>query len=127
MAEQGYIDKEIRNQNEKWPRRPFNAITLAALFIWGGLVLLAETMDLVPAYWWNGWAVFLAGGGLIVLLQAPFRAMVRGRRRVAESLVLGFILLGIGAGGLIGWKFVWPVVLIVIGIVILLRTSIRRR
>jgi len=125
MAEQGHIEEH--NWNEKQPRRPINAITWAALFIWGGLVLLAETMNLVPVYWWNGWAVFLAGSGIIVLIQAPFRAMVRGRRRVAGSLVSGFILLGIGAGGLIGWKFVWPVILIIIGIVILVRTSIRRR
>ena len=72
----------------------------AAIFIWGGLVLLAGTTDYAVNFGaWNGWAVFLTGAGIIVLVGAAIRLLLRGHRRaVAGHLICGFMLLAVGLG-----------------------------
>ena len=90
----------------------------AAILIWGGLVLLAEATSFAANFaWWDGWAVFFAGAGAIVLLEALVRLSIPAhRRRVAGLVIVGLVLLGIGLGDRIDWNWVWPVLLIAIGL-----------
>ena len=69
---------------------------------------------------WDGWAVFFAGAGAIVLLGATARLLMpEHRKSVVGRLVCGLILLSFGLGYRIDWAWVWPTVMIVIGVVIL--------
>ncbi|MBN1572160.1 MAG: hypothetical protein JW984_03070 [Deltaproteobacteria bacterium] len=132
--ENGEVRGKMRSQwwvKEDWGKRwrqsdRLHAVGWAAIFIWAGLVLLAESTDYVANfYWWDGWFVFFAGAGIIVLIQAVVRALVPAfRRRVITTFVIGFILLSIGLGELFG--LLWPFLLISIGIIILVRSFVGR-
>ena len=122
-----------KNWDEKWRRDPVNAVTWAALFIWAGLVLLADTTgwghDTFPT-WWNAWAVIFTGAGIIILLSALVRLLIPVyRRNIAGGLIPGAIFLGIGLSWLNDWKLdvIWPVILIVIGLAIILGGIFRKR
>ena len=121
-------EEKEQGWDEKWRRDRGSALTWAGLFIWGGLVLLAETTDFAARFsWWQGWGIFLAGAGIILIVQAVIRLLMPEHRRpVSGNLIMGFILLGLGLGGLVGWTFVWPSVLIIIGIIIVTRAFGRR-
>ena len=63
-----------------------------------------------------------------MFLGVVYRLLVPEHRRpVMGNVIFAIILLGIGSGGLAGWGVVWPVVLIAIALVILVRTFTRRR
>jgi len=116
-------------KEEKWRRDRGNALVWAAILIWGALVILAETTDYKENFsWWEGWGVFFAGAGAIILLGTFTRLLVpKYRRPVIGGLILGFILLGIGLGGLIATGWVWAIILIAIAVIILLSAFGRRR
>ncbi|MBE0481821.1 MAG: hypothetical protein IBX68_12710 [Dehalococcoidia bacterium] len=116
-------EEKGRGVEEKWRRDRITALIWAGVLVWAALVLLAETTGYADRFdWWSPWAVFLAGWGFIVLLGAMFRLLIPEHRTpVTGSLILGFVLLGIGMGGLVGWGYVWPVVLIIVALLILIR------
>jgi len=118
-------------KEEKWRRDRVNAVIWASVLIWGALILLAETTGFASdsfGDWWEAWAVFFAGTGAIVLLGTLFRALVPEHRRpIAGGLILGFILLGIGLGQLVGWDYIWVVVLVAIAVIILGRAFLPQR
>ncbi len=132
--ESGDVRGRMRGQwwgRQDWGKRPWrsdrlDAVGWAAIFIWAGLVLLAESTDYFSnSDWWDGWFVFFAGAGIIVLLEAVFRALVPAfRKRVITTFVIGFVLLSIGLGEL--FDLLWPFLLISIGIIILVRAFVRR-
>ena len=100
----------------------------AAIFIWGALVLLARASNFeTNLNGWDGWAVFLTGTGVIVLLKSVLRLLIPEHRRAwVGDLTCGLILLGFGLGDRVNWSWVWPVLLITIGLIILRRTLQRR-
>lgn len=112
--------------DEWWKNDRIDTIGWAAAFIWAGLVLLAEAKNFSANFsWWDGWAVFFTGAGVIVLTQVVIRLLIPNfRKKVVSGLIFGLILLGIGLGDLL--DLFWPLVLIAIGIIILLRMFIRR-
>jgi hypothetical protein len=119
--------------DEKWQRDPVNAVTWSVMFIWAGLVLLADTTkwgnNTFPT-WWNSWALIFTGVGIIILLSALVRlVMPVYRRNIVSGLIPGAIFLGIGLSWLNDWKFdvIWPVILIIIGLAIILGGIFRRR
>jgi hypothetical protein len=120
-----------RSWDEKWQHDSPRVISIAALLIWGGLVALAGTSNFFDFDWAErGWAVFLLGAGVILILKAIIRAIVpEFRRAIGASLIIGLVLLAVGLFELIGWNwnYMWPVVLIAIGLIILLRGVFRHR
>ena len=137
MSDRPRSEKEEKDEKgrgegweEKWRLEPVDAASWAAIFIWAGLVLLAENMG----FWANlsprleAWSIGFIGAGVIVLLGVLVRLLVPAYRRpVTGSLIFGVILLAIGLGDLIGADVVWPLVLIAIGAGILLRGLLWRR
>jgi hypothetical protein len=62
-----------------------------------------------------------------VLLKALLRLLIPEHRRPwVGDLICGLILLGFGLGDQVNWSWVWPVLLITIGLIILRRTLQRR-
>jgi hypothetical protein len=117
--------------DEKWERDRLRMISIAAIFIWGGLVALAGTLNLFNYDWGgHGWAIFLLGTGVILLVKVIIRALIpEYRRAIGGSLIIGFILLAVGISDLTGWSwdYIWPIILVAIGLSILLRGVLRRR
>ncbi|UCD05658.1 MAG: hypothetical protein JSV98_11235, partial [candidate division WOR-3 bacterium] len=93
-----------------WHRDRLDAIGWAAFLIWGALVLLAETTKFSTNFsWWNGWGVFFAGVGIIVIVGTVIRLLLpQYKRSAAGGFIFGFILLAIGLGG---WAWIWPLAL----------------
>jgi hypothetical protein len=136
MSERPRNEKEEKEEkgrgeswDEKWRRDPVDAASWAAIFIWAGLVLLAENMGLLIRFErLETWSIIFIGAGLIVLLGVVVRLLVPAYRRpVTGSLIFGVILLGIGLGEVVGWVVIGPLVLIAIGVGVLLRGLLRGR
>ena len=113
-----------RGWDEKWRYNPVRTITIAAILIWGGIVALID--NFVTGNF-EGWAVFLIGAGVILLIKAGVRLMPAYRRPAGGSFIIGLVLIGVGLGDLVGWQFVWPIILIIIALVIIFRGVYRRR
>ncbi len=116
---------------ENWCRGDrVDAVGWAVGFVWAAVVIIAtQTAITANIVWWDGWAVFFAGAGVIVLIETAVRLLLPVYRKgIAASLIFGFILIGFGLGGLIGWVWVWPVVLVVVAATILksaLRSTVK--
>ena len=130
MSERPHSEKEEKEEkgrgegwDEKWRRDPVDAVVWAFIFIWAGLVFLAENMGLLVRFEpLEAWSIGFIGAGLIVLLGVVLRLLVPAYRRpVTGSLVFGVILLGIGLGEVVGWVVIGPLILIAIGVGVLLR------
>ncbi len=111
---------------EKWRHNPARIVALAVILIWGGIVALIETAHLVTAHWWQAWAIFLIGTGVILLVKAAYRLMPEHRRPVGGTIIIGLILIAVGLGDIVGWNYTWPIILIAIGLIFLLRVVFRR-
>ncbi len=122
--------KEKSNEGwENWCRNDrVDAVGWAAGFVWAAFVIIATNAAITAnIVWWDGWAVFFAGAGVIVLIETAVRLLLPAYRKgIAASLIFGFILIGFGLGGLIGWVWVWPAVLVVVAAVIL-KSALRSR
>ncbi len=129
-----------KSWDEKYRRDPLGTIVWAFIFIWAGLVLLANNMgwldNLIKPYRLPGgeeitgleaWPLILLGAGVIVLIEVVVRVLVPTfRRPVTGSLIFAIILISLGLGDLISWGVVWAVVLIILGASILFRGFTRR-
>jgi hypothetical protein len=121
-----------KSWDEKWRRDPLSTLVWAAIFIWAGLVLLAnnlgylgriEAMNVVV----EPWSLIFLGAGVLVLLEVMARLLFpEYRRAVGGSIFFAFILIGIGLGDIFGWDLVWPLILIALGLSIVLRGFLRR-
>lgn len=123
---------EEKSWEEKYRRDPLGSIVWAAIFIWAGLVLLAnnlgylgriEALNVVV----QPWSLIFLGAGVLVLLEILARLIFpEYRRSVTGSLIFAFILIGIGLGDIFGWNLIWPLILIALGLGIVLRGFMRR-
>ena len=112
---------------EKWQRDALSAIIWAAALVCAGLVLLADNLDLLPAFLeGRGWSLaFLAAGGLFLLEDAMRYLLPEYRRPVGGTLIFAAVLIGIGLSGLGLGVVIWPLIVIAIGISILVN-ALRR-
>ena len=147
MADEKFDEKEMEKRDEKaaeekWRRDPINALAWAAIFIWAGLVLLANNLGylnqlqyLFPAETSFGflgsagaWGLIFLGAGVIILLEVFARLAIPAYRRpVTGSIIFAFVLIAIGLGNLVNWNVVWPLILVAIGLSFILGGFTRRR
>jgi len=117
--------------DEKWQRDRLRMISIAAILIWGGLIALAGMLKLFNYNWeTHGWAIFLLGTGVILVAKIVIRMLVpEYRRPIGASLIIGLVLLAVGISDLINWNwnYIWPIIIIVVGLIILLSGIFRRR
>ena len=87
---------------EWWSSDRLDSFGWAALFLWGALVVVATYTDFSTDYdWWDGWAVFFVGAGVIVLAEAMIRLSVPAyRSKWGWNLFWGTVFLALGLGGL---------------------------
>ena len=65
---------------------------------------------------------------MIVLLEVLIRLTVpEYSGPVIGTLIFGLILLSIGMGDILAWGLIWPVIVIAVGVLILLRSFLSRR
>jgi hypothetical protein len=91
-------------------------------------VLIANASGAEAAIsWWNGWAVFFAGAGILVLggTALKYRGSKQSRGKAVGGLICGMVLLGFGIGEAVPWY--WAVVLAVVGLAVLFGSFNDRR
>ena len=133
MSEQPRNEKEEKDRGESWDEKwrsdPLNAAWWALILIWAGLVLIADNVGMLDnlGFGGKGWALGFLGAGILALLLVLIRLFVPAYRRpVTGSIIIGFILLGIGLGELYRWDVIGALVLIAIGVSILLSRLVQR-
>ncbi len=106
--------------DEKYHRNPLGFVTFALLIIWLGVTLLLQNSGVIPNDR-QGWAVFMWGGGGLILVEALTRlAIPRFRRPLVGSFVWGAIWVGVGFGLWYDrWELIGPIVIIAIGVAVL--------
>ncbi len=146
MANSDRDEKELRKReeksaeekqyDEKYRRDPLGAVVWPLILIWAGLVFLAANLGALSfilgrdrEIWGTGtWSIIFLGAGGIILLAALARLVLpEYRRSITGEVILAIIFIGIGLGNLTNWAIIWPLILIVIGASILLRSMFPRR
>jgi hypothetical protein len=97
------------------------------IIILAGLVFAAANLGMYPWLTWeNAWSYIFLGAGLLFLLEILLRLiMPTYRRPVRGRIILAFVALAIGLGGLVGWELTWPFVIIAVGLAIIVGAFIR--
>jgi hypothetical protein len=126
--EQEKRQEKGRGMDEKYRRNPLGFVTFALLIIWLGVTLLLKNSGVIENGN-RGWALFMWGGGALILLEAIVRlAVPRFRRPVIGGFVWGAIWLGVGFGLWFNrWEVIGPIVIIAIGVAILAGRLVPRR
>lgn len=139
-------EKELQKHDEKVEENDvLSTIVWAFILIWAGLVFLASNLGwfarmglAVNNNWalhsfWNlrqlgVWNLIALGTGAILLVEALVRLLVPNfRRNVGGALIGGVVLIGVGLGGWFSWSYLWPLILIAIGINVLITGLGRKR
>ena len=108
------------------PKHPNPLIPGIVLLVIGTVFLLSNLgVFFGPFFWMDYWPVFLIGVGL---LQAVFRRGLIQRLWGAGPMVVGGLFLAHNFGYIRGpiWALVWPVVLILLGLMFLVKGYQRR-
>ncbi len=97
------------------------------IIILAGLVFAAANLGMYPWLTWeNAWSYIFLGAGLLFLLEILLRMLMPTYRRpVRGRIILAFVALAIGLGGLVGWELTWPFVIIAVGLAIIVGVFIR--
>jgi hypothetical protein len=145
MEKQDEKSTDEKGWEEKWSRDPLGSFTWALIFIWAGVVLLANNLGWLDSIVIRGtdftgieyldqaidaWSIILIGAGVILLLQVLVRLLVpQYRRPVTGTIIFAIILIGFGLGDLVNWSWtlIIAIVFIVIGISIIVRGLTRSK
>ncbi len=107
---------------EKARRDPLSAMFWAGFLILAGLIYLANNMNFLPqvgsAEAWD-W-IMVCGGGLLLLLAFIRSVSPDYARPVGGNVILGAILVAIGLGEIIDSDLIWPILLMVGGVLLLI-------
>jgi len=127
-------DTERRSNRDDWWHQcgrsdRLDAVGWAAIFIWAALVVAADSTSFQSNFsWWDGWGVFFAGAGVIVLAETVLRLLMPDYRvRWSWTFIVGSVLLAIGLGTWESLEWVWALVLAAVGIAILRNAIFRGR
>jgi hypothetical protein len=126
--EQEKKQEKGQGMDEKYRRNPLGFVTFALLVIWLGVTLLLQNSGVIPNDR-QGWAIFMWGGGALILVEALMRLVIpRFRRPLMGAFVWGAIWVGVGFGLWYDrWELIGPIVIIAIGAAILAGRLVPRR
>jgi len=99
------------------------------IIIFAGLAFAAVNLGMYPWLTWeNVWSVIFIGAGLLFVLEVIIRILMPTYRRpIRGRIILAFVALAIGLGGLIGWAVTWPLIIIAVGLAIVIGVFVRPR
>jgi hypothetical protein len=132
---------EEKTVEEKWQRDPLGAMIWALILIWAGAIWLAWNVGLLERYaflkpFLTGedtmdppiWRLVLLGAGLLIVIEILVRLLVpKYRRSITGSVIFAAVLIGMGLGNLIHWSIIWPVVIILVGVILILQGVFRKK
>ena len=139
-------EKEMLKHDEKIEENDLlSSISWAFILMWAGFVFLAANMGWFAAYgldvntswpfdifsnWqsFSAWNLIALGAGGIILIETLIRLLIpKFRRRIGGSLIGAAVLIGVGLGGWLSWNYLWPLVLIAVGINVLVSGLSRKK
>ena len=130
-------EKEEKNRGEReWDKgEQWSGGDALGPLVWGlviilaGLAMAAVNLGIYPWLTWeNVWSYIFIGAGALFLLEVILRILLPAYRRpIRGRLILAFVALAVGVGGLIGWELTWPFILMAGGLAIILGVFIRPR
>lgn len=139
-------EKELMKHDEKVEENDvLSSVVWAFILIWAGFVFLASNFGWFARIGWDVdtswiirsfkdirhlgvWNLIALGAGVIVLCEAFVRMLVPDfRRHIGGTLIGAAILIGIGLGGWFSWSYLWPLILIAVGINVLITGLARKR
>lgn len=124
-------EKEEEKRHEKsWEEKrrddPLGTTVWALILVWAGIALLLGNTGVLGDIALDGWDLVFAGAGAILLLEVAVRLIIPAYRRpIFGALILGVVFLSIGLGDALRWDLLWPVAIILLGVVLLLRGIVR--
>lgn len=112
-------------------------VIFGLILIWAGVVFFAQNLQIFDDFRAGGgllarllergsaWELIALGAGLLLFAEVLLRLVVPSLRRpIFGTLILGLLLFGWGTSNLFAWDIFWPVALVVIGVVVLIRAFI---
>jgi hypothetical protein len=138
-------EKELQKHDEKVEGHDrLSSLAWAFILIWAGLVFLAVNQgwisrlglvvntdlafgSLPDLHNIGVWNLIAVGAGVILLIEAIVRLLIPDYRyHAGGNLIAGTVLILLGLGGWWNWSYVWPLVLIAVGINVLISGLFRR-
>ncbi len=111
-----YWDNPCKNMME-WDS--LDKIIFGITLIWGGFVFLAYNVGMDV----EAWPLFFLGAGTLVLIEVAIRLLnpAYGKSVIGDLLWVGFLFwLG-------DWDYIWPFIIIAIGVYVLHGNRLRSR
>lgn len=119
------MDEEKRKVKvEKWHRDPIGGVIFGLGVILCGIIwfLLESGLIFIEKLEELWWAYLLLGIGLLLVLEVIIRILFpKYRRGIFGKLILSFILIAIGGSNILEIETWWPLVLILVGFLIIVR------
>jgi len=99
------------------------------ILIFAGVAFAALNLGMYPWLTWeNVWWVIFIAAGLLFLLEVILRILMPAYRRpVRGRIILAFVALAVGFGGIIGWEITWPLIIIAVGLAVIIGVFVRPR
>ncbi len=139
-------EKELQKHDEKVEEHDvLHSVVWAFILIWAGLVFLAANLNWFSTLGWDVdtrwifhslydlrhfgvWNLIALGAGVIVLIEALVRLLIpEFRRHVGGTIIGAAVLIGLGLGGWFSWSYLWPLIIIAVGINVLITGLGRKR
>ena len=128
------VDMEFHHHHKSHENDALSTVVWAFILIWAGLVFLASNLNWFSRFglaisnsWaWNFthfgvWNLIALGAGAILIVEAAVRlAVPELRHNMGGSLIGGIVLIGVGLGGWFSWSYLWPLILIAVGVNVLI-------
>ncbi len=139
-------EKEVQKQEEKtveekWRRDPLGSMIWALILVWAGVAWLAWNFGFLDRFAFlkpildaGGdfnppiWRLVLLGAGILIVIEIFIRLLVPAyRRSIVGSAIFAALLIGVSLGETIHWSIIWPVVVILIGLILILQGVFRKK
>lgn len=117
-------EKQREKSQEKYRSDPLTSMIWAIILIWAGIAFLVTNFDIfqgIPFLQeFEGWDLVFAGVGVILLGEVIVRLTVPAYSGpVIGRLIFALVMLSIGLGDRFGWDIIWPIAIIIIGVLML--------
>jgi hypothetical protein len=124
-------EKQREKSQEKYRSDPLSSLIWAIILIWAGIAFLLTNLNLMDGIpileEFQGWDLVFSGVGVILLGEIVVRLTVPAYSGpVIGRMILALVLLSIGLGNRFGWDMIWPIAIIVIGVIMLFGGMFRR-